>query len=180
MKIVKRETVFKGKFLKVTAKHFENDEGKKGVWECVEKKKKAVIIFALTKQKEVILAKTYRFPVEGYVLELPAGLCDKQGETEKQTAKRELREETGYEAKEIFPIFKTTGDMSLTDMDLIYFFAPDIEFKGKTATDDAEDIEVVKVPVDKLVDTALNPPKGLKICFTLLSSVPVLRSKGLI
>lgn len=180
MKIVKRETLFQGKYLKVIAKHFENEEGKKGVWECVEKRKKAVIIFALTKEKEVVLAKTYRFPVEGYVLELPAGLCDKKGETELETAKRELREETGYEAKEIFPVLKTTGDMSLTDMDLIYFFAPGVEFKGKIKTDDAEDIEVVRVPVEKLVSLAVSPPKGVKICFTLLSSVPVLRKKGLI
>ena len=57
MKILKKEIVFEGKFIRVIAKHFENEKGKKGIWEMVERKipqKKAVVIFALTKKKRVI------------------------------------------------------------------------------------------------------------------------------
>lgn len=183
MKILKKETVFEGKFIRVVAKHFETEKGKKGVWEMVERKlprKRAVVIFALTKQKEVVLERIYRVPLETYVLEPPAGICDKEGESDEETARRELLEETGYKAEKLVKVFTCTDNMALTDMELVYFFAPDVEFSGGQATDDAEEIEVVKVPLEKLIDTALNPPANTKIAFDLLSILPILQKKGLI
>lgn len=183
MKITKRETVYKGKFIKFVEKHYETEDGKKGIWETVERnmpQNKAVVIFALTKDKEVILERIYRIPFECYVLELPAGLCDRENETEEEVAKRELLEETGYEAKKLVRIFCSTGDMALTDTEIVYFFAPDVEFIGNMNKEDSEEIEIVKVPLEKLVDTALNPPQGIKISFDLLSVLPVLRKKGLV
>ncbi len=183
MKITKRETVYRGKFIKIVAKHFETEDGKKGIWETVERnmpQKKAVIIFALTKDKEVILERIYRIPFECYVLELPAGLCDKENETEKEVAKRELLEETGYEAKKLIHVFDSTGDMALKNTEIVYFFAPDVQFIGNENRDDSEQMEEVKIPLEKLVDIALNPPQGIKISFDLLSVLPVLRKKGLV
>lgn len=184
MRIIKRETVFEGEFIRVIAKHFETKEGKKGIWEMVERKipqKKAVIIFALTKEKEVVLERVYRIPLEAYVLENPAGLCDKEGESDEEAARRELLEETGYKAKKMIKVFETTGNMALTNTRLIYFFAPDVEFVGMSEQgDDAEEIEVIKVPVQKLVDIAMSPPDNTEISYDLLSVVPVLQKKGFI
>lgn len=184
MKILKKEVVFEGKFIRVIVKHFENKDGKKGIWEMVERKipqKKAVIIFALTKDKEVVLERIYRIPLEAYVLETPAGLCDKKGESDVNTARRELLEETGYKAKTMIKVFETTGNMALTNTKLIYFFAPDVEFVGVPENrDDAEEIEVIMVPLEKLIDFALNPPKDTLIAYDLLSVVPILQKKGLI
>ena len=61
MKIIKKEVVFEGKFIRVIAKHFKTKEGKKGIWEMVERKipqKKAVVIFALTKESVSIKRKS--------------------------------------------------------------------------------------------------------------------------
>jgi len=184
MKIIKKETVFEGKFIRVIAKYFENKDGRKGVWEMVERKipqKKAVVIFALTKEKEVVLERIYRIPLDAYVLENPAGLCDKEGESDEEAARRELLEETGYKADKMIKVFETTGNMALTNTRLIYFFAPDVEFVGVPLTrDDAEEIEVIKVPIKKLIDVAMNPPDNTEIAYDLLSVVPVLQKKGLI
>lgn len=183
MKVIKKEIVFEGRFIKVVVKHFETKEGRRGTWEMVERKiakKRAVVIFALTKQREVVLERIYRVPLESYVLESPAGLCDKEGESDVETARRELLEETGYKADKLIKIFTSTGDMALNDSELVYFFAPDVEYTGQANNDDAEEIEVIKVPVEKLVDTALNPPPDTKIAFDLLSILPILEKKGLI
>jgi len=184
MKIFKKEIVFEGEFIRVIAKHFETKEGKKGVWEMVERKipqQKAVVIFALTKEKDVVLERIYRIPLEAYVLETPAGLCDKEGESDENAARRELLEETGYKAETMIKVFETTGNMALTNTHLIYFFAPDVEFVGVPEDgDDAEEIEVIKVPIEKLIDFALDPPKDTLIAYDLLSVVPILQQKGLI
>lgn len=53
-----------------------------------------VVIFALDDQDRVVLIRQYRYPIGGYVYELPAGLVE-PGEDPRQAAIRELYEETG-------------------------------------------------------------------------------------
>lgn len=56
------------------------------------------VIYALLKDKpdKIVLVKQYRYPLNDYIYELPAGLIDK-GETKEMTAIREMKEETGLE-----------------------------------------------------------------------------------
>lgn len=56
-----------------------------------------VMAFALLKDGRVPMVRQYRLSVEGYMLELPAGLIE-PGEESLVAAKRELREEAGVEA----------------------------------------------------------------------------------
>ena len=55
-----------------------------------------VVIFSLTGQRrdQVVLVRQYRYPIAGWIYELPAGLIEK-GENHKETAVREMKEETG-------------------------------------------------------------------------------------
>ena len=53
-----------------------------------------VVIFAVDGQDRVVLIRQYRYPIGGYVYELPAGLVE-PGEDPRQAAVRELFEETG-------------------------------------------------------------------------------------
>jgi ADP-ribose pyrophosphatase len=91
-----QETVaFEGKHLRVKVC---------GRWEYVERCKAAagVVIVATTQENKLLLVEQYRIPAGKRVIELPAGLS---GDSEKYhgeeflvAARRELREETGYEA----------------------------------------------------------------------------------
>ncbi len=65
-----------------------------------------VVIAPVTNANKIILIKQYREALGQEILELPAGLRDKTGETILQTAKRELLEETGYTAKTWIPLGK--------------------------------------------------------------------------
>ena len=58
----------------------------------------AVVILAVDEAERVLLIRQYRLPLRRSLWELPAGTLD-AGETPLRTAKRELREETGYRAK---------------------------------------------------------------------------------
>jgi ADP-ribose pyrophosphatase len=58
----------------------------------------AVAVVALDSSGQVLLIRQYRHPVGWLLWEIPAGLRDVPGETLRQTAERELHEETGYAA----------------------------------------------------------------------------------
>ena len=89
-----------------------------------------VIIYALygEKKDKVVIIRQYRYPIDDFVYELPAGLIEK-GEDMKEAAIRELHEETGLifhpiECDKMFtePRFSTVG---LTDesVGIIYGYA---------------------------------------------------------
>ena len=60
----------------------------------------AVAILALDERDRVLLIRQYRHPVGAELWEIPAGLRDVAGEPVRQTAERELLEETGYRASD--------------------------------------------------------------------------------
>jgi len=66
-----------------------------------------VTIIALDKRKRLILVRQFRPAIDGFSLELPSGHVD-PGETPEETARKELLEETGYEAHK----FELLGDLS--------------------------------------------------------------------
>ena len=57
-------------------------------------------VVALTEDQRVLAVRQYRPAVERYTIELPSGLVD-PGESPAEAARRELLEETGYEAAEV-------------------------------------------------------------------------------
>ena len=59
-----------------------------------------VSILALTKDRKVLLVRQYRPAVERYTLELPSGHVE-SGESPEDAARRELLEETGFEAEKL-------------------------------------------------------------------------------
>lgn len=95
------------------------------------------------------LIRQYRYPIEKYIYEAPAGTID-EGEEPVDTAHRELIEETGFKAEELTGmgyIYTTPGYTN----EVIYLY----EAKGLSPSDefrsDADElIEVVKVKKDEI------------------------------
>lgn len=165
MKITCKEVNYTGKFLRFITKYFENDTGT-GIWESVERtaaNKDAIVIIAITKEDELILERNWRIPVESYIIQLPAGLNDKEGESEEDVARRELLEETGYLAKNLEFIMKAPESPGLLATSLSHYLARDVEYTGKAKRDAAEQIEVIKIPLSKVGDFLLNPPPDTSI-----------------
>jgi ADP-ribose pyrophosphatase len=59
----------------------------------------SAVMLAADERKRVLLVRQYRLPARQSLWELPAGRLD-PGETPLKAARRELREETGYRAKQ--------------------------------------------------------------------------------
>lgn len=68
---------------------------------AVIKRPGAVAVLGITDEDEVVFVRQFRAALGDFVLELPAGLMDVQGEPPETTAKRELLEETGYSAERV-------------------------------------------------------------------------------
>ena len=184
MKITKKETVFEGDYLKFVRKHFETGKRKEGIWETIERKnvynKGAVVIAALTKERELILERNWRAPLESFVIQLPAGLSDKEGENEEEAARRELLEETGYKAEKLIPIIPAPLCPALTPTRAAHFLAPEVEFAGKESKEITEEIEVLKVPLEELDSFLLNLPKDTELDLRVPGILWVLEREKLI
>ena len=167
MKITSKNTAYEGRFLRIVEKAITDSRGRKGVWESIERTnvegRGAVIIIAITTEGELVLEKNWRAPIESYIIEFPAGLTDVPGEDEKEAARRELLEETGYLAKELIPIISTPLAPALAATHGMHYFAPDVEFKGKTVDRDIEEIEVVKIKLAHVADYLLNLPPNVEL-----------------
>jgi ADP-ribose pyrophosphatase len=183
MEITKREVFCEGEHLRVIKKYFKKDT-EEGIYEVVERKnihgKGAVVIIALTRKREIILERNWRFPLESFVIQFPAGLTDKEGESEEETARRELLEETGYRAEKLISIISVPLCPALTSTEATHFFAPEVEFVGKEEEDIAEKIEVLKIPIKKLNDFLRNLPPDTKLDLRVPGILWVLERKKLI
>ena len=111
----------------------------------------AVCVVPVTDEGEIICVKQYRYAVGEVMLEIPAGKLDAKDEDPREAALRELREETGATCKKLTYMGKYFSSPAILDDCLHMYMAEGLEF-GDTDLDEDEFIEIVKIPVDELVD----------------------------
>lgn len=76
---------------------------------------------------EIVLVEQYRASLGGFVLEIPAGMRDIEGEDPTVTAVRELREEAGWEAGSIEFLGTCLSSPGVTDSSVLVFLATDLQ-----------------------------------------------------
>lgn len=125
-------------------------------WEACERVKATgvVTIVAVTPDDRLLLTEQFRIPVGKRVIEMPAGLAgDVAGEEHEAlaaAARRELLEETGYDADAME--FLTAGPSSagLTSEVITFFRAVGVRKAGPGGGDGTENIVLHEVPVTKI------------------------------
>jgi len=128
---------------------------KRGHWEYVERTKTCGIvgIVAVTDDRKLILVEQYRPPVGNVVIEIPAGLAGDlpghENEPLDVAARRELLEETGYEAAMMTPLADGAASAGITDEIITLFRATGLKKTGAGAGDGSEQITVHEVPLDE-------------------------------
>lgn len=98
---------------------------------------------------ELILVEQYRHAVGAATLELPAGTVD-AGESVREAARRELREETGFDANEFteFPWLYTDPSRMTTRGWIVV--ATGGQRVGPPVTDESEELQIVLVPCSEV------------------------------
>lgn len=114
----------------------------------------AVVIAARTPEGCVLLVEQTRPPVEGRVIELPAGLVGDtaadSGESWREAARRELIEETGYDADLLEEVARGPVSPGLGTERIVLVRATGLRRVASGGGVDAEDIIVHEVPLDEL------------------------------
>jgi len=108
-----------------------------------------VNIIPVTRNREVVLIKQYRHGVRDVLLEIPGGIVE-PGDTPLDAAIRELKEETGYTAKEMVFLGATHANPAFMNNRCHSYLALDSFPDGSQNLDDKEDIEVLLRPLDDI------------------------------
>jgi 8-oxo-dGTP pyrophosphatase MutT (NUDIX family) len=156
MEIIDKKTAWQGKYLRSLIITYKDKSGNTRNWETVERVNCSgiVAVVPITVEKEFLLIRQFRPVVNNFVIEFPAGLNDKM-ESLEEAARRELIEETGYDAEEL--IFLAEGPISsgMSSEILTVFLAKNArpaayDMIKKYPSDESENIEVIKVPLSKI------------------------------
>ncbi len=147
-----RKILHRGKWLSYGEIQWTDAHGDQRSWEFTTREgtEGAVCVIAIKRGQpdQLILVKQYRPPVDGLVIELPAGLID-PGHSVEETALKELQEETGYQGKILRvgpPIYNTPG---MTD-EHVTPVVVEVAGQGAQNLQGEEEIEVIELPLISL------------------------------
>jgi len=132
------KTVYRGRLLQVLEDRVRMPDGRAAQREYV-RHPGAVMMIPLLDPETVILVRQFRYPLGRHFYELPAGKID-AGEDAPQTARRELREECGYEAADWRHLTTLHPCIGYSDERIELYLARDLHHVGD-APDDGEFIE---------------------------------------
>lgn len=108
----------------------------------------AAAIVPFLSDKEILMVRQFRYALGRETLEIPAGKMD-PGESPEQCVRRELLEETGYEAGKIEWVYTYAPALGYSN-ELIHIYSGHPLRKTNTVIDEREISSVEKIPIEKL------------------------------
>lgn len=147
-KTLSSEYIYEGKILKLRKDRVTVPEGE-SYREIIEHNGGSVIV-PVDEDGNIIMIRQFRKPVERVMLEAPAGKID-PGEDPFETAKRELREETGITAENIVHLTDILPTVGYSGETLYLYMATGLSY-GERDLDENEAIDVVKMPFEEVCD----------------------------
>ena len=142
-KRLKSAVVYDNPWITVFDEKVLNPNGGESQYGRIHFKRKAIAIVPLDEDGNTWLVGQNRYTTDEYSWEVPMGGSD-AGEDPIDTAKRELKEETGLTAGKLEQIMRLHPSNSITDEEGFVFVATNLE-QGETDFDDDENLQVRKL-----------------------------------
>ena len=139
---LRSRTVYRGRLLHVLEDQVRLADGRTARREYV-RHQGAVMIVPFLDSRTVVLVRQYRYPLARHFCEIPAGKID-PGERPLATARRELREECGYTAREWRHLTTIHPCVGYSDERIELYLARGLVHVG-SAPEDGELLEVLPV-----------------------------------
>lgn len=148
-KTMRTDKIYEGKVLNLKIDTVELPDKKYSKREIIEHPG-SVAIIAITDDNCLVLVKQYRKAAESFLYEIPAGRLE-VNEEPKETAIRELREETSLEAGKLDYISEFYTSPGYCNEKVHLFLARDI-YPVEADPEPDEFIEKTKIKIDDLID----------------------------
>lgn len=144
------QSVYRGYIWEVVVGSFRDPAGEEFTRDIV-RSPGAVAVVPLIREPDgshsVVLLRQYRAAFAREIVEVPAGMRDVDGEDPEQTARRELIEETGYDAGSLRLLHRFYPSTGMTDSVLHVYLATDLRHVGRQMHGPEEaHMEVFTVP----------------------------------
>lgn len=152
-KTLKKEEKYDNAWINVEEHQVLNPAGKTGIYGKVHFKNKAIAIIPLDDDNNTWLVGQYRYTLDEYSWEIPMGGGALDVDC-LDSAKRELKEETGLMAATWKQLFRIHTSNSATDEEGFVYLAKGLT-QGDTEFEETEDIVVKKLPFEEAVNMVM-------------------------
>ncbi len=147
-KTMKSDKLYEGKLLNLRVDTVELPDKKYSKREVIEHPG-GVGVIPITEDNSIILVKQYRKAVERFLLEIPAGKLE-LNEEPRETALRELKEETGFTANKLEYQLEFFTSPGFSNEKIYLFLAYDL-IEGEAIPDIGEFVEIEKYKINDLI-----------------------------
>lgn len=168
-------TPYENNWLSVRHEEVITPAGTPGIYGVVSFKNKAVGVIPIDSEGNTYLVGQYRYPLNEYSWEIPEGGSPLSTDI-LDSAKRELKEETGLEARKWTKIARIHTSNSATDEEGFLYIAEDL-VQGEHAPEETEELQVRKLSLAEAVKMVMTSEitDSLSVCGLLM----VARLKGI-
>mgnify|MGYP001801173763 CR=1 FL=1 len=153
-KTIGRKKVYENPWISLEEHQFFNPAGNEGIYGKLHFKNKAIGIIPLDEENNTWLVGQYRYPLDEYSWEIPMGGGPEEDDV-LESAKRELKEETGLIANKWDNIMRIHTSNSVTDEEGFVFLAREL-IEGETEFEETEKLEIKRVPLKQAVEMVMD------------------------
>lgn len=151
---LKTTSIYENPWIRLEQHDILNPAGKEGIYGKVHFKNRAMAIVPIDKEGNTWLVGQYRYPLDVYSWEIPMG-GGPIGKDLLESAKRELKEETGLSAEKWTELMKIHTSNSVTDELAIIYLAEDLT-QGETEFEETEILQIRKLPFTEVLEMVMN------------------------
>lgn len=147
------KTVYENPWIKLEEHQVITPAGKEGIYGKVHFKNRAMAIVPIDQDGNTWLVGQFRYTLDEYSWEIPLG----GGPIDQdllESAKRELKEETGLSASKWTELMKIHTSNSVTDEWGLIYLAEDLS-EGETEFEDTEVLHIKKLPFQEALDMVM-------------------------
>ena len=153
-KFLRSRTHFENEIFRVREDEVELEGGRKITYAYLERDE-AVAIVPITKAGEMVMLKQYRYAVDEWCLEIPAGgTHDAPDASLEEVVRKELREEVGATAEKLTYVTFFFPANATMDEKCHVFLAEGVALSKKPKEEETETIETQLVPVAEAIELA--------------------------
>lgn len=173
--VLSSEVHYENPWIKVTEHQVLNPSGGRGIYGTIHFKNLAVGVVPY-EDGHIWMVGQYRFPLEMYSWELPEG-GGPLGESALETAKRELKEETGLEAEHYQKIVEFDISNSVSDEQAVIFLATGLT-RGEAEPEETEDIAIRKMSLEEAFELVEKHEIRDSLTVAAIYKVMLMRERG--